>query len=159
MAQQRFHVVPRRWKEVRQTFHQLCRNDVPGLLAARTYAHHFLENLQKAFDEEGIPHRGWALVAVGGFGRGELSFASDVDLLFLHQKRLPQILQDIIRDLVYTLWDNGFEVGNSTASVSAVKRLVQEDFSILTNYLEAQLIAGDKTFFADWHRSFLGSLR
>ena len=100
---------------------------------------------------------GWALVAVGGFGRGELSFASDLDLLFLHQKRLPQAFQDIIRDLVYTLWDTGFEVGNSTASVSAVKRMVQEDFTILTNYLEAQLIAGDKAFFDDWHKSFLQS--
>lgn len=157
MTQQRFHLVPRRWKEIRQTFHQLCRNDVPGLLAARTYAHHFLEHIQKAFDEEAIAHRGWALVAVGGLGRGELSFTSDVDLLFLHQKRLPQVLQDVIRDLVYALWDSGFEVGHSTASVSAVKRLVQEDFSILTSYLEARLIAGDKAFFTDWHDSFMQS--
>lgn len=96
-------------------------------------------------------------MAVGGFGRGELSFASDVDLLFLHQNKLPQVLQDIVREFTYTLWDAGFEVGHATASVSGVKRLVQEDFTVLTNYLEARFISGDRPFFDDWQGSFLKS--
>lgn len=125
------------------------------MLAARTYAQSFLEGLQKAFGEESFSRDGWALVAVGGFGRGELSFASDLDLLFLHQNRLPQILQEVVHDLVYGLWDANFEVGHVTASISAIKRLVQDDFTILTNYLEARFIAGDRALFEEWRKSFL----
>jgi len=98
---------------------------------------------------------GWAVVAVGGFGRGELSFASDLDLLFLHQNKLPQALQDIVKEFTYSLWDAGFEVGHATSSVSGVKRLVQEDFTVLTNYLEARFVSGDRPFFEEWRASFL----
>ncbi len=129
--------------------------DVPGLLAARTYSSNIQEALGNAFGEYRAPQEGWALVAVGGFGRGELSFASDLDLLFLYKKRLPPFLSELIRDLVYGLWDTAFEVGHATASVSMVRNMVQNDFSILTNYLEARLVAGDAEFFDDWKRSFL----
>src|SRR5512136_368277 len=135
--------LPRRLKDLRENFARDCRSGVPGLLAARTYSSNFHEALQKAFMDEGAPLDSWALVAVGGFGRGELSFSSDLDLLFLYKKRIPQQLQEILRELVYGLWDSGFEVGNTTASVSSIKKMVHEDFTILTNYLEARFIAGD----------------
>lgn len=130
---------------------------MPGLLAARTYAQHFMQSLEKAFSDEAAQHSRWAVVAVGGFGRGELSFSSDLDLLFLHQNKLPQTFQEIIKEFTYGLWDAGFEVGHTTASVSSVKRLIQEDFTILTNYLEARFISGDREFFDEWRASFLKS--
>lgn len=157
MAQKRFPLLLRKLKDLRQTFLQTSRNDVPGLLAARTYTQHVLASLQRAFNEEALSQSGWSLVAVGGFGRGELSYASDLDLLFLYQNRLPQFLPDIIRDFVYALWDGGFEVGHVTASVSAVKRLAQDDFTVFTNYLEAQFIAGDREFFDSWRTGFFKS--
>ena len=147
--------LPRKLKELRDHFIQECRTDVPGLLAARTYSSNVHEALNSAFSEDSIPREGWALVAVGGFGRGELSFASDLDLLFLYRKRLPAFLPELVHDLVYGLWDSAFEVGHATASVSAVRTMVQNDFSILTNYLEASLVAGDTEFFNDWKRSFI----
>lgn len=144
----------RRLKNLREHFTVECRNDVPGLLAARTYSSHLREALGDSLDEN-VPREGWALAAVGGLGRGELSFFSDMDLLFLYKKRLPAHLSEFIHDLVYGLWDSGFEVGHATASVSMVRDMVQNDFSILTNYLEAGLIAGDAEFFSDWKSSFL----
>ena len=145
----------RKLKDIRDHFVQECRADVPGLLAARTYSSNLQEALGNAFSEHSTPQEGWALVAVGGFGRGELSFASDLDLLFLYKKRLPPFLPELVHYLVYGLWDSAFEVGHATASVSMVRNMVQNDFSILTNYLEARLVAGDAEFFNDWQRSFL----
>jgi [protein-PII] uridylyltransferase len=145
----------RKLKDLRDHFAQKCRGDVPGLLAARTYSSNLQDALGKTFSEQSTPREGWALVAVGGFGRGELSFASDLDLLFLYKKRLPPFLSELVHDLVYGLWDSAFEVGHATASVSMVLNMVQNDFSILTNYLEARLVAGDGEFFNDWKRSLL----
>jgi [protein-PII] uridylyltransferase len=157
MAAYNFSALSGKLKDLRQNFLQACRDDVPGLLAARTYAGNFKGVLRKAFTHEQLPGDEWALVAVGGFGRGELSYASDIDLLFLYQRRLPQVFQDTVRELIYTLWDGGFEVGHVTASVSEVNRLVQEDFSVLTTYLETSLIAGNKTFYDNWRSAFLKS--
>ena len=155
MAQPRYVSLFRRMKDQRQAFSESCRGDVPGLLAARTYARSIIDHLSKAFADGSVSQDGWSLVAVGGFGRGELSFASDLDLLFLYKRSLPGFLQEFVRELVYGLWDGGFEVGHSTASVSAVKPLVRDDFSILTNYLETQFVAGDKVFFEEWRKGFL----
>ncbi len=142
-------------KELRESFANECAVDVPGVLGARTYSANFFNALQKVFNQGAIPNDSWALAAVGGFGRGELSFASDLDLLFLYKKRLPPFLQELVREFSYELWDSGFEVGHATASVSSIKKMVQDDFSILTNYLEARYIAGDEDFFSNWKKSFL----
>jgi len=125
------------------------------LLGARTYSSAFREALANSFDGSPAAEEGWALVAVGGLGRGEISFASDIDLLFLYRKRIPPFLPDLVHHLVYGLWDSGFEVGHATASVSMIRNMVQSDFSILTNYLESRLITGDAEFFDEWKRSFL----
>lgn len=142
-------------KELRQTFLQICRNDVPGLLATRTYGENLRETIQKALNGGSYPRDRWCLVAVGGFGRGELSFASDIDLLFIHEKKLSREIQEVIRELVYGFWDSGFEVGHVTASISGLKRLVREEFSTLTSHLEARFLGGDERLFHQWRNGFL----
>jgi len=148
--------LPKKLKELRESFMAECHNGAPGLLAARTYSSNFHDAIQKAFNGDAAQLGGWAIVAVGGFGRGELSFSSDLDILFLYRKRIPTYLQEIMREIVYGLWDGGFEVGNTTASVSSIKKMIHEDFTILTNYLEAGYIAGDREFFDGWKKSLLG---
>lgn len=157
MGQQHFPSLLRKLKELRQGFLQSCRDDVPGLLSVRTYAHGFMELIKRTLSDGETQGGGWSLIAVGGFGRGELGFASDLDLLFLYRKRLPQVLEELVRELVYGLWDVGFEVGHSTASVSAVKQLAHDDLTVLTNYLETQFIAGEKSLYDAWRHSFLKS--
>jgi [protein-PII] uridylyltransferase len=149
--------LPIRLKELRQAFGQYCRGDVPGYLASRTYAQSFLQKFQEAFSGDDHSRTGWAAIAVGGFGRGDLSFVSDLDLLFLYQHRLSAQLKETVRELTYSLWDAGFEVGHVTASVSSVDQLVREDFTVLTSYLEPQFIAGDQRFYQDWRAGFVDS--
>lgn len=158
MRPQALSAALRRLKDLRQNFVRTCGEDVPGLLAARTYARNYLDALNRAFRDPELPQEGWALIAVGGFGRGELSFASDLDLLFLHENRLSRTLHSLLREITTGLWDAGFEVGHSAASLSALKRLIHEDFSILTNYLEAQWIAGDRGLFDEWRQSYFSEL-
>lgn len=158
MVQKSFSSLLRKLNELRQSFVELARNDVPGLLAARTYAHGLVTHLGTALRGGNGPREGWCLVAVGGFGRGELSFASDLDLLFLYQNRLVPALQEMIRELTYGLWDANFEVGHTTVSLSEAKKLVWEDFSILTSHLETRFVAGDKGLYEAWRQTFLKSL-
>jgi [protein-PII] uridylyltransferase len=157
MAIQRFSNLFRRIKDLRQTFENECAQDIPGLLSSGTYAIHIHDALQKGLVRPDIVQEGWCLAAVGGFGRGELSFKSDLDLLFLHQNRMPQALEDFLRELITGLWDAGFEVGHATTSVTGARKLVQEDFTILTNHLEARFTAGDAALFENWRSAFLKS--
>lgn len=140
-------------KESREAFQEQCRQDTPGILGARTYAQNLIAQVSKAMRDPGFSTRGWCLAAVGGLGRGSLSFFSDLDLLVLHQKRLDSELRTMVQDLVQSLWDAGFEVGHVVSSVSGLKKLMASDFSALTTYLEAEFLGGDDQLYSSWRTS------
>ncbi|MBC7357380.1 MAG: [protein-PII] uridylyltransferase [Desulfacinum sp.] len=144
-------------RSLREEFAELCARDVPGVTAARTYARGVLEALKEAVGPRIESSGGWFLAAVGGFGRGELSFVSDLDLLFLYKRRLPERMEAVVRDVVYGLWDSEFEVGHSTLSQAGLKKLMADDFSAQTTNLEARFIAGDEAFFRSWREDLVRS--
>src|SRR5438093_738638 len=80
----------------------------------------------KSHRQHAAPETGLALLAIGGFGRGELNPFSDVDIMFLHSdsmRALTPRLNEIVQKILYMLWDIGFKVGHSTRSISgAVKQ-------------------------------------
>ncbi|MGD9613962.1 MAG: [protein-PII] uridylyltransferase [Alphaproteobacteria bacterium] len=95
-----------------------------------------------------------AIVAVGGYGRGELAPYSDVDLLFLlPYKRTPHNEQ-VIEFLLYLLWDLGLKVGQATRSVAECLRYARDDLTIRTALLEARYIWGDQALFGELKQSF-----
>ncbi|CAA7614074.1 Bifunctional uridylyltransferase/uridylyl-removing enzyme (Includes: (Protein-PII) uridylyltransferase; (Protein-PII)-UMP uridylyl-removing enzyme) [Candidatus Terasakiella magnetica] len=105
--------------------------------------------------QQGIRTSGEAmsLVAVGGYGRGELSPHSDIDLLFLlPHKRVPYHEQ-VVEYILYMLWDMGLKVGHSTRSAEDCIRNAKADLTIRTALLEMRWLWGDQALFADlWAR-------
>ncbi len=100
---------------------------------------------------------GLALVAIGGYGRGELNPCSDVDIMFLQKASTktptPQVNQ-VVQSILYMLWDVGFKVGHSTRSIPGAVKQANADPLSKTALLEARFIAGDKALFDSFKVEF-----
>ena len=83
-----------------------------------------------------------AVVAVGGYGRGELAPYSDIDLLFLFPWKQTAHGEQIVEYMLYMLWDLGLKVGHSTRSIEDCVRLAKRDLTIRTALLEARFLWG-----------------
>jgi len=89
-----------------------------------------------------------ALVAVGGYGRGELSPHSDIDLLLL-VPRTSETTPATIRGLLYPLWDAGFEVGHAVRTPKETIERAASDLDAATSILSARHVAGDPELFEE----------
>lgn len=84
-----------------------------------------------------------ALLAIGGYGRGELSPESDIDLLFLFSRRTSQASQ-LVRTALYLLWDAGLVIGHSARTIAECLRIAREDYQSETAMMEHRFIAGER---------------
>lgn len=91
-----------------------------------------------------------AVVAVGGYGRGELSLFSDVDLLLLHDRRDPG---DAASNLFRPLWDAGLRVGHSVRHIADAAVAARSGFDTYTTLLTGRLLSGDPELFERLHRT------
>ena len=88
-----------------------------------------------------------ALIAVGGYGRGELHPASDIDLMLLLQDEEDEQTQDAIEKLIMLLWDGGLEIGHSVRTLEECAAEAVNDITVATNITESRLLCGDKGLF------------
>lgn len=93
-----------------------------------------------------------SLVALGGYGRAELSPLSDIDLMFLFPSKVSpekvQPLQEhLTNEILYPLWDCSLKVGHSTRTVDEVFAEARKDMQTKTSLLEARKIAGSQTLY------------
>ncbi|MGH6979575.1 MAG: nucleotidyltransferase domain-containing protein, partial [Stellaceae bacterium] len=95
-----------------------------------------------------------ALIAVGGYGRGELAPYSDIDLLFLQPYKSTPHTEQVVEYMLYLLWDLGLKVGHATRSVADCIVRARDDVTIRTALLEARYLAGEQVLFLDLKKRF-----
>jgi [protein-PII] uridylyltransferase len=91
----------------------------------------------------------YAIVALGGYGREEQALHSDVDLLFLFGKRIPADAENLIREMIYPLWDIGMDVGYATRSLKECLSLASKDLNVLTPVMDARFICGMSMLYSE----------
>ena len=84
-----------------------------------------------------------SVLAVGGYGRGEMAPGSDVDLLFLTPWKLTGWAESVIESTLYMLWDLHLKVGHASRGMRECLRLAKVDMTIRTSLLELRPLAGD----------------
>jgi len=101
-----------------------------------------------------------SLVAIGGYGRGELNPYSDLDIMLLHQgqvarqKPLPHLHQ-MIQSILLPLFDLGYKVGHSVRSIEDCVEQANQDMKTKTSLIEARLISGDPRLFAWFQKAIV----
>ncbi len=100
-----------------------------------------------------------AVVAVGGYGRRELSLASDIDLLFLHRGKSNPYVEWITEAISHRLWDARLQVAPAVRTVADCLRVGREDLSTFTSFLDARFLIGDLGRFAELEREVRRELR
>ena len=102
--------------------------------------------LIQAWKACGLP-AGTALVAVGGYGRGELFPYSDVDVLILLEAPAEAALQGKLEQLIQLLWDIGLHLGHSIRTIDECLAEAAADITVQTSLLEARLVFGNRSLF------------
>jgi [protein-PII] uridylyltransferase len=90
------------------------------------------------------------IIATGGYGRGLLAPASDIDLLFLLPYKKTPWGESIAEYMLYLLWDLGFKVGHATRTADQTVRFAKSDITTRTALLDARLILGDEALWKDF---------
>src|SRR5437773_2774776 len=96
-----------------------------------------------------------AVVAQGGYGRGELNPGSDIDLLFLYPWKVNPYVETVAEVILYALWDAGLQVGNALRNIRECERLSGRDLKVKTALLDARYLAGDEELYAEFDRRML----
>jgi len=95
-----------------------------------------------------------ALIAVGGYGRGEMAPFSDVDIAFITPTKATAWCEQAIEAILYFLWDLGLIVGHSSRSLNEMVRMAKDDLTIRTSLLEGRYLWGDKDLYHEARERF-----
>ncbi|HTT75663.1 MAG TPA: [protein-PII] uridylyltransferase, partial [Candidatus Binataceae bacterium] len=94
-----------------------------------------------------------AVIARGGYGRGELNPYSDIDLVFLHEYKPGPYTEVVTEVILHALWDAGLSVGHSVRNVAECVRMASNDLKEKTAILDARFLAGDEKLYAGFAKA------
>ena len=94
-----------------------------------------------------------AVVARGGYGRGELNPYSDIDLLFLHDWKPGPYVEIVAETILHALWDAGMVVGSAMRNVKECVRMAGTDLKEKTAIIDTRFLAGDAKIFAELEKA------
>src|SRR2546421_1815541 len=101
---------------------------------------------------DGLEATPLVVIALGGYGRGELHPLSDIDLMVVYDRTMSPSVQRMMQELLYSLWDPGLHVGHSLRSLDDCVAMARTDFPSRTSMQEARFLAGDRRLFARFRR-------
>ncbi len=137
----------------------LLRKNTPVFLLrhAKAFDEYFRNSIEisqvgRALTEKNTP---CAIVALGGYGRQEQCLHSDIDLLFLFEKAVPDEAEALVREIVYPLWDIGLEIGHATRSIKECVNMAKKDIEVLTTFLSSRFLCG----MSRWYLMLMEQLR
>lgn len=122
-------------------------SDVVTLVHLR--AHFVDEVLQSIWQHHISENCPVSLLAVGGYGRGELHPYSDIDLLVLLDESVSNNPPSGLSSFLTQLWDIGLEIGHSVRTIKECRQQAENDITVATNLLETRLLCGVKDLFSD----------
>ena len=99
-----------------------------------------------------------AVLALGGYGRGELNPLSDIDVMFYCSEQNKDLAEKIAERVLYLMWDLNLDVGYSVRTASDCLSLAQTDITIRTAMLDTRFLAGDEVLYHEFERQVLGPL-
>ncbi len=99
-----------------------------------------------------------AIMAVGGYGRGEMAPHSDVDIAFLTPGKQTAWCEQVIEAMLYFLWDLGLKIGHSSRSLDEMVRMGRSDLTIRTALLEGRYVWGDQALYDEAERRFFADV-
>jgi len=97
----------------------------------------------------------YTFLALGGYGRMEQCLRSDVDVLLLFKGKVPDQAAELIREIIYPLWDLGLEVGYAIRSMKECIQLARQDLSIFTSLVDGRFLSGNASVFALFQSAML----
>ena len=119
--------------------------DIVELVHQRAY---FVDEVIGQLWSQHIPKESpMALLAVGGYGRGELHPYSDIDLLVLLDTSISDQPPESLSQFLTQLWDIGLEIGHSVRTIAECRQQAEQDITIATNLLETRFICGEDSLF------------
>lgn len=129
-------------KDIQSTLDERFRTgaDIRNLVHGRAWCVDRL--LESAWTLHEWPDDGIALLAVGGYGRGELHPHSDIDLMMLLEQDDDTAYREPLTKFITFLWDIGLEIGQSVRSLADCEREAKADVTVITNLLETRTLAG-----------------
>jgi len=123
------------------------QQDISGSALLSKHSGFIDHHLAESFKESASDKEGFALVALGGYGRQELYPFSDIDLMVLYDPAHKGELNSLVEAILYPLWDTGLEVGHAVRTPDECIADAADDFFFRVAMLDARLIAGSALLF------------